>query len=130
MVRLQKGEQLIASLTKLVETENIPSCWVSIIGGASIVTLKFYDLEKKEYLSKRFDEDLEITGIQGNLAWVDGKPTFHLHGTFSKRDFTAFGGHVEDLTVAGTCEVFLHKWYAGNLTRSKDNEVGLNLLDL
>lgn len=130
IVRLEKGEKLIDSLTKLVETENIPTCWINIIGGASSVTLKFYDLEEQKYKTQDITEDLEITGIQGNLAWQDGKPVFHLHGTLSKRDLSVIGGHVEDLTVAGTCEVFLHKWYAENLTRSKDDEVGLNLLDL
>ena len=130
IVRLQKGERLIESLTKLVETESIPTCWVNVIGGASSVTLKFYNMEKKEYESHNVNEDLEITGIQGNLAWLDDKPVFHLHGTFSKSDLSVIGGHVEDLVVSGTCEVFLHKWYGENITRSHDDEVGLTLLDL
>lgn len=130
LVRLQKGEKLIESLTKLVEQENIPTCWISIIGGASSVTLKFYDLQKKEYQTHEINEDLEITGLQGNLAWQDGKPVFHLHGTFSKDDLSVIGGHVDELTVSGTCEIFLHKWYGQNITRSHDEEVGLNLLDL
>lgn len=130
LVRLEKGEKLVESLTKLVEAEKIPTCWISAIGGASSATLKFYNMEKKEYESHKVNEDLEITGIQGNLAWKDGKPVFHLHGTFSKKDLGVIGGHIENLVVSGTCEIFLHKWYGENITRSKNDEVGLDLLDL
>src|SRR4029079_14229163 len=106
IVRLDKGEKLMASLTKLVEQENIPSCWINAVGAATSVSLKFYNLDDKEYKGETIMELMEITGLQGNLSWLDGKPNFHLHGTFSKSDMSVVGGHVEDLTVAGTCEVF------------------------
>lgn len=130
LVRLQKGEKLIESLTKLAKEENLPSCWLNAIGAASSVELGYYNLEKQEYQWHELNELMEITGLQGNLTFNRDQPNFHLHGTFSKRDLSVVGGHVKDLVVAGTCEVLLHKWYADKLTRSKDDEVGLNLLNL
>lgn len=130
IVRLDKGEKLVESLTKLVEKENIPSCWINAIGAASSATIGYYNLSDKEYKGETIMELMEITGLQGNLSWVDAKPNFHLHGTFSKADFSVVGGHVQELTVGGTCEVFLHKWYGDKLTRFHDDEVGLKLLDL
>lgn len=130
IVRLSKGEKLVESLTKLVEQENIPSCWISAIGACSSVTLGYYDLEKQEYQWHDVNELMEITGIKGNLSFVENKPNFHLHGTFSKSDLSVIGGHVQELVVGGTCEIFLHKWYGDNLTRSHNDEVGLKLLNL
>lgn len=130
IVRLEKGEELISSLTKLVKDEQIPSCWINAIGASSKTTLGFYQLEQKEYQWKTFEELMEVTGLQGNIAWDGNEPVFHIHGTFSKQDMSSLGGHVKELVAGGTLEVLLHKWYADNLTRSKDEEIGLNLLDL
>jgi predicted DNA-binding protein with PD1-like motif len=130
IVRLDKGEKLVESLTRLVKAEKIPSCWVSGLGGALNAELGFYDLQKKEYQWHNFDELMEITNLQGNLAWDGEEPQWHIHGTLSKSDASAIGGHIKELTVGGTCEVLLHRWYKENLTRTKDDEIGLNLLDL
>ncbi len=130
LVRLDKGEKLIESLSSLVKAEKIPSCWVSGIGGALSAQLGFYDLDKKEYQWRDIDELTEITGLQGNLAWDGQEPVWHIHGTLAKADGSAVGGHVKELVVGGTCEVLLHKWYADNLTRSEDPDVGLKLIDL
>lgn len=130
VVRLSKGEKLIDSLTKLVEAENIPSCWINVIGGATSAKLGFYNLDQQKYEGHEVNELTEITGLQGNLTWVDGKPSIHLHGTFAKRDLSVVGGHVEEVVVGGTCEIFLHKWYGESLTKSKDSETGLCLIDL
>lgn len=130
IVRLNKGEKLVISLTKLVEQENIPSCWVNVIGACSNVTLGYYDLETQAYQWHNINELMEITNITGNLSFIENKPHFHLHGTFSKKDLSVVGGHVQELIVGGTCEVFLHKWYSDKLTRFHNEEVGLKLLDL
>lgn len=130
IVRLEKGEKLVESLTQLVKSENIPSCWLSVIGAASEVELGYYNLEKQEYQWHKLSELMEITGLQGNITIEQGEPQFHIHGTFSKQDLSVVGGHVKELVVGGTCEIFLHKWYAEDLERSKSDEVGLNLLDL
>ncbi len=127
---MDKGENLIESLTKLIKQENIPSCWINAIGAASEVRLAYYDLENKEYDGETIMELMEITGLQGNLAWKGGELVIHLHGTVSKKDMSVVGGHVQDLIVGGTCEVFLHKWYAKNLTRTQDPKTGLSLLDI
>lgn len=130
IVRLEKGEELISTLAKLIQDKDIPSCWISGLGACSKAELGFYDIDKKEYNWKMFDEPMEILGLSGDISWLEGEPNLHIHGSFSKRDFSSVGGHVKELIVNGTCEIFLHKWDSDKLTRSKDNDVGLNLLDL
>lgn len=130
IVRLEKGESLIDQLSNFAEQNDIPSCWVSIIGACEKVELGYYDLHQQKYHWQTIDELMEITGIQGNLAWDNDKPVFHLHGNFSKDDLSVVGGHVKSLIVGGTCEVFLHRWYGDKLTRQTDDQTGLELLNI
>lgn len=130
LVRIEKGEELISKLTELIEKENIPTCWISGLGATTKTTLGFYDLNKGEYQWQTVEELMEITSLQGNIAWVDGKLKLHIHGSFSRNDMSAIGGHVKELIAGGTIEVFLHMWYDGQVTRSHDDATGLDLLDL
>ena len=129
LVRLNKGEQLVTSLTKLVKKESIKGAWISGLGGALSAELGFYHLEKQEYEYKKLDQLLEITSLQGNVSWVGDEPKLHIHGSFSDETMQAFGGHVKELTVGGTCEMLLHAFQTP-LTRTLNEEVGLPLLDL
>ncbi len=130
MISLQKGELLVESLIKFAKKENIHGGWVSGIGGALSVQLAFYDLQARDYEIKEFNKPLEITSLHGNIAYKDGEPFIHLHGTFSDANMQGLGGHVKELIVGGTCEIFLHNWFKGKLTRSEDDATGLALLDL
>lgn len=130
IVRLERGELLIESLDKIVRQEDIGGAWISGLGGAEWAELGYYDLEKQEYQWKKLDQLLEITSLQGNVSWLDGEPKLHVHGSFSDQNMRAFGGHVKELQVGGTCEILFHKWYKDHLTRSADDSVGLPLLDL
>lgn len=134
LVRLDKGELLIESLTRLVKEQNVTGAWISGIGGAVWAELGFYDLDSKQYTWKKLDQPMEITGLQGNVAWDNprssGEPVLHIHGMLSNKQMQAFGGHIKELEVAATCEILLHRWYDQDLVRSQDVEVGLNLLDL
>jgi predicted DNA-binding protein with PD1-like motif len=72
----------------------------------------------------------EITSLLGTIALDEqGEPMFHLHGTFSDRDYRVVGGHVKDFVVGGTCELFIHVTYKP-LSRKHDEQTGLKLLDL
>lgn len=130
-MRLEKGERLMAGLQELIEKEPVGSAWVSGLGGAAWAELGFYDLPNQSYKWQKIDEPLEITSLQGNIAFDEaGEPVLHIHGTFSRADFTAHGGHVKDLEVAGTCEILVSHWDGEKITRRHDDQVGLSLLDL
>lgn len=124
---LEKGEELIASLNKYATDNNLTGGWVSIIGGAANVTLGYRDTTKKEYIWKLYDEPLEIVGLQGNLAYIDGQPSWHIHGTFSRPDYSVIGGHVKECLIGLTGEVVLHH-HATKLQRKLDEDTGLNLI--
>lgn len=127
IIVLEKGEDLHTTLQALALSSGWSSAWVQGLGGAALITLGFFDPVKKEYQWKTVTGQHEILGLQGNLAWVDGKPFWHIHGTFSGPDFTVIGGHVRDLLVGLTCEVAITPLETP-LTRVFDDDTGLKLL--
>ncbi len=132
VLRLEKGELLVASLLGYARQQDVTSGWVMGLGGALWAELGCYDLETREYKWKKLDQLLEITSLQGNFAQDDqGETMLHLHGSFSDTDMQAYGGHIKELAVAATCEVFIHGWFDKEpLRRTLDDEIGLKLLDL
>lgn len=130
MVRLEKGEKLIESLTKLVKEQKIPSSWITGLGGAANAELGFYHLDTQEYDWQKINESMEILSLQGNITWTKTEPAFHIHGVFSRANLQTLGGHVREVEVSGTCELLLRRWYGENLTKTMDPKTGLKVLDL
>ncbi|HEX5797597.1 MAG TPA: PPC domain-containing DNA-binding protein [Candidatus Saccharimonadales bacterium] len=127
---LKKGEELVGSLTDFAKKEKVRGAWIFVVGACDVVEAGYYDLKTKSYKFKKYEQDLEILNIQGNLSWSGDEPVIHLHGTFAGEDGQAFGGHIKSLKVSVTCELFLHNWFAGKgIGRRFDPETGLKLLD-
>ncbi|HSE29375.1 MAG TPA: PPC domain-containing DNA-binding protein [Candidatus Saccharimonadales bacterium] len=131
VIRLNKDERLSEALKEFLQKTEVDGAWILGIGGAQEATLGFYSLKTKQYNWRTFSDLMEVTSLQGNIAVdEDGEPVFHMHGTFAGEDFNSFGGHVKDLIVGGTLEIFVHRTDDMPLSRKHDTEVGLDLLDL
>lgn len=127
LIVLKKGETLMQVLNQYAKDAQLPGGWVNVIGGVDSVTLGYYKPLEKEYQWQDFHEFLEIVGLQGNLAWVDGEPFWHIHGVFSRGDYSTIAGHVKDAHIALTGEIFLRP-LATKMTRIYDEDTGLKLL--
>src|SRR3990170_2232087 len=88
IVRLERGEKLVESLHSFCRQEKITSGWLSALGGAEAVTIAYFDLDGKQYKEKEFSELLEVTNLAGNIATLEGKIVFHVHGTFGRTDYS------------------------------------------
>lgn len=124
---LQLGDKLQEKLGEYAREHELVSAWVEGLGGAKSMTLGYYNIDQRQYTWKDFDEVHEILKLSGNLAWVDGEPVWHIHGAFSNSEFNSVGGHVKELVVGATCELFIAPLDAP-LTRVFDDETGLKLL--
>lgn len=124
---LEKGEELHRSLFEFASEQMLTSAWLAGIGGASSVTLGFYDPSARQYEWKTYSEPLEIVSLTGNLSVVDNEPFWHVHGVFSGKDFTAISGHVKELTIGLTGELHITP-LATPITRSYDDTTGLKLI--
>lgn len=143
IIRLKRGEEIITTLSKFCEEQNILGASIKGIGGVRECEIAYYSFKLQEYLKKQFkasevipgEEVFELLNIQGNITLIEGKPFVHLHMLLGDKDMNVFGGHVVSAIVNPTCELFLQelKDESGNkivLNRKKDNETGLNLIDL
>lgn len=128
-IRLLKGEKLIDSLGRFCRINNISAGWFSAIGAISEASLSFYLLDKKKYQTQIFKEQLEICSLTGNVATLDGKLVFHIHTCLSQCDFRTIGGHLNNATIAATCEIIFQTAITP-LIRHFDDDIGLNLLKL
>ncbi|MCX6810924.1 MAG: DNA-binding protein [Candidatus Berkelbacteria bacterium] len=129
VIRLKKGDEAISSLSAFCQQNQIKYGWFSGLGAAMSAKLAIYDLDKKEYIRKEISGILEILNYLGNVSQLDGKAIIHSHVTLSDETFSAFGGHVDELVIAATCEIVLHQLDI-ELNRKFDEGIGLNLLEL
>lgn len=128
-LRLVKGEEIVETLTSFCQSQNIQFGTISGIGGASQVTLGYYNLEEKAYHWQDFSGHLELTSLTGNVALLNNEPFLHVHTVISNQTFQCFGGHLKEGMVGGTLELVIEKM-EGPVERTLDEETGLKLLNL
>ena len=126
LVRMDLGEDIIDNLKKLCEDEQIRLGRVEAIGAADHAVIGVYDLGEKQYYPETIDEFAEITSLNGNITEMDGKPYIHLHATLADQHHTVHGGHVLEMRVGATCEMFISV-PEGEVNRKKDEGLGINL---
>ena len=126
MVRIDLDEDVIESLKALCEKEHIRLGRVEAIGAVNHAVLGVYDLVKKEYYPEEINEFMEITSLNGNITAMDRKPYIHLHAMLADQHHTIHGGHVLEMRVGATCEMFVTV-LDGEVERRRDEELGINL---
>jgi len=124
---VDRGEELHTQLNNWAQQSSCKSAWLTGLGGASGITLGYYDLAGKTYHWQTFDEELEILSLTGNLSIVDGQPFWHIHGTFGRADYSVIGGRIKELTIGLTGELHITP-LAPDITREYDAATGLKLL--
>ena len=128
VVRLQRGEEVLACLRELYEKESISLGTVSAIGAVNHVVVGVYRVDEQKYVANTFDGVMELTSLMGNITEKDGEPYLHLHATFGDLTGKVIGGHLNEAVVSATCELFVRK-VEGHVGRRLDPETGLNIFD-
>ncbi len=129
VLRLDPGEEVIASLTDLVTREDVSLGTVSALGAANDITIGIFDTVEKQYYSCRYQGDYEISALVGNVSRKDGEPYLHLHVTIGNPvTGSVHAGHLSSATISATLELFLQVW-DGQVERRFSDVVGLNLFE-
>jgi hypothetical protein len=128
LVVLDKGEEIIATLTSFAAREKIEGAAVLGIGGVTDVTLGFFDRVKKEYLKKTLTGFYELASLVGNISMLGSKQFCHLHAVVSGADMASSSGHLFSATVSLTAEIFIRP--LTKIEREFSPEIGLNLIRL
>jgi uncharacterized protein len=129
IIRLESGESVMESLKQFLSSEHVGFANLSAAGAVQSVRLAFWDPDTRKYEYRDVEEPLEVVSFQGNASRKDGQPHLHLHGVFSRRDFSVLGGHIQDARVHPTLEVWLRTEEI-EVRRVKEETSGLDLLDL
>lgn len=131
MLRLERGEKVVAALTAFCQERGINGGTFLAIGALQDSTIGYYDLKKREYFFRTVPEIMEVASMQGNIALVDGVPFLHTHAVLSRTDepLSTIGGHIKEAFVAVTLEVYLTPFPVA-LSRALDEAIGLKLLQL
>jgi predicted DNA-binding protein with PD1-like motif len=126
---LRQGDDVLARIEKLMRVEDIPSASLTGFGFAERARLGFFDFDRGDYDPRDF-ENLEITGLVGTCAWMDGKPAIHAHATGGDSNFNVVGGHVLGLIVGrGSFEITVLA-HPHHLQRAVEPGIGAKVLQL
>lgn len=130
VLRLQRGEEIIASLTELCKKEKIGLASISGIGACDRAVIGLYKMDEQRYVKTLIEEDMELVSLNGNVTLsADGEVYIHCHAAFGAEGGKLFGGHLNEAVISGTAEIFIDV-IGGAVKRTVDAETGLNVFDI
>lgn len=128
VVKLDVGDEVVASLVEIAEQEDIQAAEISGIGAVDHVKLAFFQLETKDYAYQQFDEAFEVLSLIGNFTRNKDKYHPHVHIVLGRDDFSTIGGHLNEAYTSVTMEIVLNV-VEGIIERQPDEVIGLDLID-
>ena len=129
VVVLGPGEEIVASLLQAAEAHKIAGGVLSGLGSVSEVEIAFFDPGKKEYLSRTFQEPMEIGHLAGNFSRLEEQAHVHCHIVVAGTDMLAFTGHLVRGVVGTACEIYIRRLDRA-VTRVRDADLGFSPLKL
>lgn len=106
-LRFESGEQFAAPLLAWLGSEGIGYATLTGLGAVRGATISYYVADTKEYETYEIVEQMEVVSLIGNVALREDKPFIHAHVALGKRDLSVIGGHLNDLAIYPTLEVWL-----------------------
>lgn len=127
IIRLDRGDELVAKLKEAAEKEKISFASVSGIGAVGSAVTGYFDTGERRFKSSEITGDLEIVSLAGNINKMNGETYLHLHMSVADESGKVFGGHLSRAVISGTGEIVLHCIDA-ETDRAYDDETGLNII--
>ena len=127
VVRLDRGEEIVESLTKICDREKITLATIEGIGAADHAVIGLYNVGEQVYHKTELNGPMEITALTGNVSTMDGKTYLHIHINLCDEKMNVKGGHLNECRISATAEITI-RTVNGKVERFYDkNGVGLNL---
>lgn len=128
-LRLDPGEEIIASLRSFAVAQGVRAGLISGLGAVGETELGFFVRATGQYVTRTFDGEHEIGTLTGNFSELDGEPFPHCHVVIAGQDFAAHTGHLFRGVVTVTCELQVVT-DPGVLRRVRRTEQGFSPLEL
>jgi hypothetical protein len=130
VMRLEAGDEVIASLQTWAAEEEIGFASVEAIGALRQAVLGYFDPQTNSYQHVPVTEQVEMLSLKGNISRQEGGGhKVHVHAVLGRSDGSTAGGHLDEGIVYPTLEVVLTP-LPGKVVRRKDPNSGLALWDL
>lgn len=127
---LDTGDEILSSLKEFAHSQHLSASSFKAIGALSGVELGWFNWESKKYQTAvKFEEQVELLSLIGDIALRDNQPEVHAHLVVGRRDGTAHGGHLLSATVRPTCEIVITE-SPQHLQKQFDPETGIALIHL
>lgn len=126
VIRLDRGEEIVAKLKEVAQKEGIKLAYLTGIGAVGKVTAGVFDTKEKVFKGHTWEGDMEIVSIGGNINTMNGETYTHFHISIADEEGHVYGGHLTEAVISGTGEMVLTE-IKGNVDREYDEEIGLNL---
>lgn len=129
-IRMDKGDEILSSLTAVCAREGINAAQINGIGGCEKAVVGVFDLDKKDYDREEITAMLELISLDGNVTVYEGKPYIHAHASFAYRSQSnqpaVLSGHLLEAVVGLTGEIILTP-ADGVITRRYDDTLGIRV---
>ena len=126
IVSLDNHVSIMEALKAFCKENDIKSGSISGIGAVNEATFRYLNPNTMAYVDKLYEEQMELTAIEGNISRKDGQVYLHVHVTASRSDYSCVGGHLLDARISGACVLFIED-YGLPVGRKADAETGINL---
>lgn len=129
VLRLDKDEEILASLHLFCQQHNIKLATVTGIGAINKASIGVFMQDTKEYHSIELTGNMEITSLMGNISQKEGQVYTHLHINLSDEKYQVHGGHLNSAWIGATGELVIDV-IDGQVEREYSLKIGLNLMKL
>jgi hypothetical protein len=134
---LERGDELMAEVKAFAERERLRAAEFTGIGAASSAKLAAFDPHDREYVDIPDPGQTEVASLSGRVTLPkDANPNdpseerqLHVHCVLSREDGSTIAGHLFELVIRPTCEVFVTE-SAKNLARVEDPHSGLSVISI
>ena len=127
-IRIDRGEEILASLKTFCEQEKITLAEVKALGAVDDFNVGLFDVAEKKYHTNHFQFPAEIVSLWGTVTTKDGEFYAHVHMSAGDKEGRVFGGHLNSAKVSATCEMIVEV-SEGTVERKFSEDVGLNLFE-
>jgi len=128
VIIFHNGDEALSGLTDFAIQNKLQDAHFTAIGAISGATLAWLDPAKKIYQRIPVAEQVEVLSLIGDIATFNGKPVVHMHVVLGRPNGSTVGGHVFELHVNPTLEVFMTV-NTTPLKKRPDDASGMKLID-
>ena len=125
---LVRGEDVLASIRAVCNAERVRLAEISALGAADYAEVGVYHLAEKRFLPRTLEGEMELCALTGSVTRRGTELYLHLHGSLADADGNVYGGHVNEIRVSATAEIFI-RLLPGEVNRRLEEESGIFLMD-